>query len=212
MERLPRASIAFHAKWMGSGLPRVLKALRGPGARFADLDLPESPGLYAVYGSAQTWKTLGLGDPPDERPLYVGKSESSLVSRDIGTHFTDGRTGSSTLRRSIAALLAAELGFEAQPRNPRKPERFANYGLRVEDERELTKWMKQNLRLSAWTPPETVVLGLIEREILAALLPPLNIKDVSTPWTALVSGGRARMAAQAREWAEEAKPDVLRRT
>lgn len=29
------------------------------------------------------WELLGLGASPDERPLYVGKSEDSLATRDL---------------------------------------------------------------------------------------------------------------------------------
>ena len=72
---------------------------------------------------------LGLGTPPDSRPLYVGKAEDSLVARDLRQHFTDGRTGSSTLRRSIAALLHDSMGLRGIPRNPQKPGYFSNYGL-----------------------------------------------------------------------------------
>jgi hypothetical protein len=49
-------------------------------------DVPDSPGLYAIYGSATAWEELGRGRQPDERPLYVGKAETSLVARDLKTH------------------------------------------------------------------------------------------------------------------------------
>lgn len=90
--------------------------------------VPSVPGLYAIYGGADVWHELGLREPPDDRPLYVGKSESSLLGRDLGQHFGDGRAGSSTVRCSFAALLRDTLDLKALPRNPAKPERFANYG------------------------------------------------------------------------------------
>jgi GIY-YIG catalytic domain len=71
--------------------------------------VPDRPGLYAIHGDGNTWTGLGLGKPPDDRPLYVGKAEDSLVARDVKTHFGDGRTGQSTVRRSFAALLHDEL-------------------------------------------------------------------------------------------------------
>jgi hypothetical protein len=80
------------------------------------------PGLYAIYGGQDIWLQLGLGDPPDDRPLYVGKAEESLVSRDLKTHFGSGRTGSSTVRRSFAALLRGTLDLcvaTAQSGQPR---------------------------------------------------------------------------------------------
>lgn len=91
----------------------------------ANVDVPPRPGLYAVHGDASVWQELGLGEPTDARPLYVGKAERSLASRDVNTHFATGKTGSSTLRRSLADQPA----LEGRPRNPAKPERFANLGL-----------------------------------------------------------------------------------
>ncbi|MGW3547006.1 GIY-YIG nuclease family protein [Janibacter hoylei] len=57
-----------------------------------------------------------------DAPLYIGKAERSLVSRDLQTHFTSGKTGQSSLRRSLAALLRVELDLTAQPRNPSRPD------------------------------------------------------------------------------------------
>lgn len=81
------------------------------------------PGLYAVYASASTWHDLGLGKPPDSRPLYVGKAENTLAARDVEGHFgmakraAQSPTGSSTLRRSPAALGPGPRvsGHSAQP-------------------------------------------------------------------------------------------------
>ena len=84
--------------------------------------VPDAAGLYAIYGSAETWKLLGLADPTHENPLYIGKAEVSLVSRDLETHFKSGRTGQSTLRRSVAALLrdSRDNRLQAVPRNKRQ--------------------------------------------------------------------------------------------
>ena len=73
--------------------------------------------------------TSALNGPPDDRPLHVGKAEDSLLTREIKTHFGDGRTGSSTVRRSFAALLAHTLDLQGLPRNSAKPGYFSNYGL-----------------------------------------------------------------------------------
>ena len=187
-------------------------ALRGV-ARKAPLDrmeqrVPARPGLYAICGDTDTWRQLGLGDPPDERPLYIGKAEDSLVSRDLATHFGNGRTGSSTVRRSFAALLRESLQLAARPRNPERPERFANYGLSPEHDARLTAWMREELELAVWPKPEDCELALVQVEIalLAQLLPPLNLKDVTTPWTAQVKTARAAMASQARTWRSGSRP------
>ena len=71
--------------------------------------VPNAAGLYAVYGSVETWHVLGLGAVPDSRPLYVGKAERSLASRDLNTHFRTGCTEHSSVRRTFAALLRRSL-------------------------------------------------------------------------------------------------------
>ena len=88
-------------------LAEALGHLAGPPMSIAEtkVEVPPRPGLYAVHGNTAVWHQLGLGDPTDARPLYVGKAERSLASRDVNTHFSTGKTGSSTLRRSLAGLL-----------------------------------------------------------------------------------------------------------
>jgi hypothetical protein len=79
--------------------------------------VPDKPGLYALYGSARTWKQLGLGMPPDDRPLYVGKAEASLVSRDLRTHFATGATGSVV----AAPIIRSAARARGCPRSRRDP-------------------------------------------------------------------------------------------
>ena len=160
--------------------------------------VPNKPGLYAIHGDAAVWKALTLGKPPDDRPLYVGKAEDSLVTRDLKTHFGAGRTGSSTLRRSFAALLCETLRLTPQPRNPANPERPANYGLPAADDQRLTRWMLANLRIAVWPTDQRGQLVTIENGVLAHWRPPLNLKDVKTPWTSHVKAARAEMAAKVR--------------
>lgn len=165
-------------------------------------NVPRRPGLYAIHAPADVWIELGLEKPPDARPLYVGKAEASLVSRDVDTHFGNGRTGSSTVRRSFAALLRELLELEGRPRNPSKPERPANYGLLPEHDERLTSWMRSHLELAVWPKPMACALPLvlIENALLQKLEPPLNIKDVVTPWTLQVKAARKVLADQARRW------------
>lgn len=166
--------------------------------------VPGRPGLYAIYAPAATWDELELGAPPDSRPLYVGKAEDSLISRDLKTHFGDGRTGQSTVRRSFAALLHDALGLRGIPRNTANPAYFANYGLSAAHDAALTRWMKERLELATWGKPVDCPFALetIERVLLGKLMPPLNVKDVVTPWTGKVKAARAVMAAEARAWVD----------
>lgn len=58
----------------------ALRALALPGLCYQDAlsAVPPRPGLYAIHGSAEVWQQIGLGAPPDDRPLYVGKAERSF--------------------------------------------------------------------------------------------------------------------------------------
>lgn len=178
----------------------ALKARRAVRIARAAEHVPARPGLYAIHGGSAVWRELGLGAPPDARPLYLGKAEQSLVSRDLETHFGYGRTGSSTVRRSFAALLHDALDVRGVPRNPDKPGYFANYGLSPEHDAALTAWMRRRLRLAIWAKPEDcdAELASIERALLAPLEPPLNLQHVTTPWTAQVKAARRAMAGEAR--------------
>jgi hypothetical protein len=188
-------------------LVEIAATLTGPGARAAEaaVTLPHLPGLYAFHGDGQAWRELGLGEPPDERPLYVGKSESSLLKRDVDTHFSDGRTGSSTLRRSLAGLLRDSLGLRGMPRNPAKPGYYSSFGLSPGHDAVLTEWMRDHLTIATWAAPRAVALVSIEGDVLRRLLPPLNLHGVTTSWSSLVSAGRAVMAKEARAWTASQK-------
>jgi hypothetical protein len=167
--------------------------------------VPDRPGLYALYGSVTTWRELGLGSPPDRRPLYVGKAEGSLVSRDLKTHFANGTTGRSSPRRSFAALLAQTgvLALVAVPRRAHDPEpgKWTHYALETAGDEQLTAWMRRKLRIAVWPSPAGAHLATVEGEVIRRWEPPLNLAGVSTPWTAQVKAARAAMANQAREWA-----------
>jgi hypothetical protein len=109
--------------------------------------VPRSAGLYAISAPGAVWNELGLGDPPDSRPLYVGKSESSLFTRDIEHHFgIKPTTGWSSPRRTFAALLHDELELRGVPRTPDNPSHFDRFGLAGGDKKpgdeKLGEWMQ----------------------------------------------------------------------
>jgi hypothetical protein len=159
----------------------------------------KKPGLYAFYGDARAWKDLGLRPAFEEQPLYVGKAEKSLNGRDVGTHFATGKTGSSTVRRSLAALLADELNLVAVPRNLAKPDGSANFGLDPASDTRLSDWMEQRLTLATWVKPPDATLDTIETAVVRQLRPPLNLDKVGESRERL-RAARKRMADIARAW------------
>lgn len=167
--------------------------------------VPDQPGLYAMYGNPSVWRVLGLGEPADDRPLYVGKAEDSLVARDLNVHFATGTTGRSSPRRSFAALLATELGLTAVPRRPANPEpgKWTHFSLEPAGDRKLTEWMRRHLLLAVWPLAGTGALAAIESEVMAHWQPPLNLIGVRQPWQAQVKKARAAMAAAAQAWATD---------
>lgn len=199
--------------WAEAMLPGALGALAGSqasrydvpsliataGARREPGSLLDSPGLYAMYAEPAAWQQLGLGRPPDDRPLYVGKAEESLVTRDLLTHFATGRTGQSSPRRSYAALLVADLALVAIPRRPADPEsdKWTHYALVDDGDERLTQWMCDELRLAVWPCKAPMALGKLERLVLRELKPALNLTGVSQPWSRQVRQARAAMALTA---------------
>lgn len=160
--------------------------------------VPEAAGLYAIYGDVAAIDQLAVGNV--DAPLYVGKAERSLVGRDLRTHFATSKTGSSTLRRTVAALLRERLHLQAVPRNLARPDGSANYALEAMGDVRLTDWMHRHLRLAVWVSPSGVVLNDVETHVLRELVPPLNLAKMGDRADARVKAARATMAAEARAW------------
>jgi hypothetical protein len=196
-------NLRLHPDHLSATLDAALNGLASPRYELVQLlpSLPSVRGLYAIYGDDEAWSDLGLADRARHEPLYVGKSKSSLADRNLKAHFGTGRTGSSTIRRTFAALLRDPLGLRAIPRNPQRPERFANYGLSAAHDERLTTWMRNRLQIAVWPTPALVALSQIEVAVIGQLQPPLNLTHTSTPLVAKVKAARAEMAAEARAWA-----------
>ncbi|MFJ6429205.1 GIY-YIG nuclease family protein [Microbacterium maritypicum] len=183
------------------------------GERWAITDavrhVPARPGLYAIYGDDQAWRDLQQEPAPDA-PLYIGKAEKSLVSRDLNGHFATNprsapRTGGSTVRRSFAALLREPLDLHAVPRNLVRPERFPNYALADGGDARLNEWMHARLTLAVWPAPADMPVPLkeVETAVIVRFTPPINL-DRNPGKLARLSAARAEMAAEASRWRPEA--------
>jgi hypothetical protein len=180
----------------------ALRALAPPGLPVDHPKLKErdGAGLYAFYGDPAVWQQLSLGSPADSRPLYVGKAEKSLHRRDLKTHFRSGKTGQSTLRRSLAALLRGTLHLKAQPRSLTNLGYYSNYSIAPDGDERLSEWMHEHLRLALWVSTGDFGLRQVERAVLNHWNPPLNGTEVKTEWSGQVSAARKFMADEARQW------------
>lgn len=142
---------------------------------------PSAPGLYAWWAPPAILPELvGPAHPtvPDLRLLYVGLA-TKLRSRLASNHLR--RSGSSTLRRTLAGLLLDEQGYRT---------RWTDRVVLVdEDEARLTDWMGANLRVS-WcehpTPRD------VEGDTIRSLHPPLNVDHASGPALQIIKAARRR--------------------
>ncbi|MGW3945518.1 GIY-YIG nuclease family protein [Micrococcus endophyticus] len=173
--------------------------------------VPDAPGLYAVYAKAleRVRRELGPAVPVGEDGLlYIGKAETSLAERDVAQHFGTGKTGRSTVRRTFAALLEHSALLWPVPRAGKKPSSKspATFDLSERSEEALTRWMVDHLALRVWVPEVPVALGDIEKRVITAWRPPLNLTHAGP--RPHIKAARAWMVALAAAQ-EEAEEDRL---
>jgi hypothetical protein len=146
-----------------------------------------SPGIYALFLDGGT---LGGILPSDDGLLYIGMTESSLTARN---HIFHASSGFSTLRRSLGAILKADLDLKAIPRSPGS--KGSQFKFLPDGERRLTDWMKTHLSYGAI--PVTSDISQIESRLILDHKPPLNLKGWKNPQSALIKSLRAHCVRQA---------------
>ncbi|WP_030490471.1 GIY-YIG nuclease family protein [Micromonospora chokoriensis] len=150
---------------------RVKEALRLLSGAPIELDvavkrLSRGGGVYAWWACPSTLPDLpgpANGTDPSLRLLYLGRA-TSLRGRILRNHLR--RSGSSTLRRTLAGLLVSE-GYRTTW--------TGRVVLLPEDETRLTAWMHEHLRLT-WA--EDAEPAIIEAQLVRRLHPPLNVRGV----------------------------------
>jgi excinuclease UvrABC nuclease subunit len=128
--------------------------------------LSRGSGVYAWWADDSVLPDLpgpANSEVPDLRLLYLGRA-TSLRGRILRNHLR--RSGSSTLRRTLAGLLVSE-GYRTTWTD--------RVVLVPEDEKRLTAWMYANLRLT-WA--EETEAAAVEAELVRQLHPPLNVHGV----------------------------------
>ncbi len=143
----------------------------------ATLSLPASMGIYAIY--LRPGRQLGSVPPNPDGLLYVGRTKSSLLDRDARTHFATGKTSSSTLRRSLGAILKADLDLTAVARGSGGTRKDAtHYRFVAAGEDRLTTWMLDSLLMAVAQTEDPVGA---EKTAIQAMRPPLNLTGLK-PW------------------------------
>jgi len=136
-------------------------------------DYPIQPGIYAFYLSDNS-NLLDFGK--SGQLIYIGIAKYSLHDRDFKQHFNSGKTGSSTLRRSIGAILKDKLKLTAIPRGGENDnKRFRYY--KFITEQSLTDWMISNLQIGYWVSDEILNYKQLrdkEKDITIQLKPTLD--------------------------------------
>ena len=139
-------------------------------------EIKDVAGIYAIALNASNFPFFNDPSIIEGTILYVGKSESSIKKRVYKSHFNNKTTGSSTLRRSLGAILKDDLELEPVPRSMRE-KKFRDYKFIHDGEVRLTNWMVDNLSISFYDYTKGKKrLNMIETEIIKSLVPILNLK------------------------------------
>ena len=160
------------------------------------------PGIYAFFFIGKNFPLEGF-KVSDNRIIYIGKTESSQQSRDANTHFKTGRTGSSTVRKSIGALLS-----QIEQINPviRSTSDFVNgrsshFKYDHSSEERITEWMYENLAVAFYEYPQgKEAISSLEIELIQYLKPVLNIgaKNTDNSFKILIKKLRKQLGLTAR--------------
>jgi hypothetical protein len=177
-------------------IERVIAALTASPRSLEDAEspagIPSAAGLYAwwtVLGSIPHIPRCPHPTVSDLDLFYVGispsnaRSSQNLRKRVAGNHIK-GNTGGSTFRLTLASLL-----FEAMGWHPIMTDRSV---LTAEDNRALTTWQRQHLRLTWVAHPEP---WTVEHAVIERMRPPLNLAGSTHEFGPTLSAARRRFKA-----------------
>ncbi|HEY5196234.1 MAG TPA: hypothetical protein VIJ51_04350 [Solirubrobacteraceae bacterium] len=169
--------------------------LKGLALDAASLDrgrVAAAPGVYAWF--LADGATLGQVSNPAGGPVYVGVT-GNLAEREFETHFAAGKTGFSTLRRSLGAILKAQLDLRGRPRGTGASKtNYTNYKFDDGGEQRLSAWMHKNLRVGTRALEHPQVR---EPELIILACPPLNLTGWANPEAATIRELRKACADEA---------------
>lgn len=165
----------------------IVKFLVNNRKPFKEIDTWSSiPGVYALFFHGKGFP-LDNFSPQNHEIIYLGKTESSQLARDKNTHFTSGKTGSSTLRRSFGSMLRTQYDLQPIPRGEADilKQRTSHFKFNDHSEELLSNWMRDNLSLSFYAFKEgPAALDELETYLIKLVKPILNIdrKNSDNPY------------------------------
>jgi hypothetical protein len=163
---------------MNTQIEEVIKHLQADSKPFIEISIfDDKPGIYSLYFHGSKFPFSSYQPKPGEI-IYIGKTESSQQARDADTHFTSGKTGSSTIRRTFGSFLMTSLKLIPIPRGVADIEqgRLTHFKFDNDSENRLTEWMKMNLGLAFYAYPYSRrEIDELETQLIQKLVPVLNI-------------------------------------
>ena len=172
-------------------LRHIVKEIGSGPESITDANIPAKPAVYGIFAVIpDCLPTVQLSRTDF---LYIGKS-IDLASRG---HFQAGKTSSSTLRRTLGALLKQEMGLRANARGRgRDPKDFTNYRFDENGEQKLTEWMKANLQIGFSIVIDDI--NEIEKRLVRYCEPVLNLTLWANPQAGKIKALRKTCANEAR--------------
>ena len=157
--------------------------------------LNRGSGIYII---AYAGTDLGgsLWGEQKHRVVYIGKSKPNS-----SRHFQSGSTGTSTIRRSLAALLAHKLDLVPIPRSTDENDndRYDNYMLDTESEDKLTEWMRANFTAAFHEVAEDIGEATLKAMVQYSV-PMFNFQNnPENKYGAEIKKYRKRLAEEARQ-------------
>jgi len=168
-----RSTITPKEKNMEIELDDVVACLRETHCFIDELQAPSEAGIYGVFACFPG--ILAPFPVGNDGLIYIGVS-SNLAERECEHHFSSDRTGFSTLRRTLGAILREKLCLVPIPRSPGS--RGCVYRFESEGEDRLTDWMRANLEVGVCCTGDP---KMVECELIALLKPVLNLTKWQNP-------------------------------
>jgi len=176
------------------GVEEILTKLEITRSSIDRLHASAQAGVYAIF--LKNGDRLPIDTIPKNGLVYIGMSKN-LAAREYDMHFCTGKSGFSTLRRTIGALKKEELNLVAIPRSKGGSQsNVRNFSFDLNGEERLTRWMRDNLEVGIC--PLDKGNEEAEKNIISELKPMLCLRGWPNPLTPYIKNLRKKCAEEAK--------------